>query len=88
MALTGTADDTTQSTICSELSLKANTCKLFISPNRPNIRISVNKVRKEGMESQLDWLVELTIQQFKKKTENDNFLQHSQGYSKCKFALA
>ena len=89
MALTGTADDTTQSTICSELSLKANTCKLFISPNRPNISISVNKVRKEGMESQLDWLVELTKQQLKKKKpENDNFLQHSQGYSKCKFALA
>ena len=51
LALTGTSDDTTQSTICSELSLKANTCKLFIRPNRPNIRVSVNKVRKEGMES-------------------------------------
>lgn len=66
LALTGTADDTTQSTICSELSLKANTCKLFISPNRHNIRVSVNKVRKEGMESQLDWLVELTKEQLEK----------------------
>ena len=51
LVLTGTADDTTQSTICSDLSLQANTCKLFISPNRPNIRVSVNKVRKEGMEN-------------------------------------
>ena len=62
----GTDDDTTQSTICSELSLKAKSCKLFISPNRPNIRVSVNKARKEGMESQLDWLVVLTKQQLEK----------------------
>ncbi|KAK2552430.1 ATP-dependent DNA helicase Q-like 4B [Acropora cervicornis] len=47
LALTGTADDTTQSTICSDLSLQANTCKLFISPNRPNIRVSVNKCEQE-----------------------------------------
>lgn len=58
MALTGTADDTTQATICSELSLKPNTTKLFISPNRPNLRISVSKVKKDVMESQLDWLVD------------------------------
>ena len=49
---------TTQATICSELSLKPSTTKLFISPNRPNLRISVKKVKKNEMENQLDWLID------------------------------
>ncbi|XP_068739356.1 probable ATP-dependent DNA helicase RecS [Montipora capricornis] len=39
LALTGTADDTTKSTICRELSLHEDVLKIFISPHRPNIRI-------------------------------------------------
>ena len=32
--------------------------KIFISPHRPNIRISVTKVKKDDMDKQIDWLVE------------------------------
>ncbi|XP_068758071.1 ATP-dependent DNA helicase RecQ-like [Montipora capricornis] len=58
LALTGTADDTTKSTICRELSLHEDVLNIFISPHRPNIRISVTKVKKDDMDKQIDWLVE------------------------------
>lgn len=57
LASAGTADATTQATICSELFLKPSTTKLFISPNRLNLRITV-KVKKNEMENQLDWLID------------------------------
>ena len=58
LALTATADISTQETICSQLCLKADHTKILISPNRKNIRLSVTKVKKELMVTQLDWLVE------------------------------
>lgn len=47
----GTEEEATQVTICSELSLTANTMKLFRSPNRPNLRISVKSDREVEMGS-------------------------------------
>lgn len=58
LALTGTADKKTQETICKELLLK-DPCKLFVSPNRCNLRFSVSKVKKKNMLPQLDWLANL-----------------------------
>ena len=52
LALTGTADDTTKSTICRRLSLNKDVLKIFISPHRPNIRISVRKVKKDDVDKQ------------------------------------
>ncbi|KAM7436126.1 hypothetical protein ABFA07_014035 [Porites harrisoni] len=52
LALTGTADDTTKSTICRRLSLHKDVLKIFISPHRPNIRISVRKVKKDDVDKQ------------------------------------
>lgn len=58
IALTGTADPMTQETICKELLLKSP-CKLFVSPNRTNLRFSVLKVKKNDMTAQLDWLIDM-----------------------------
>ncbi|CAB3990577.1 ATP-dependent DNA helicase [Paramuricea clavata] len=58
LALTGTADKSTQDTICNELLLKEPT-KFFVSPNRPNLRFCVHKVKKDDMLAQLDWLKRL-----------------------------
>lgn len=58
LALTATADKSTQETICSQLWLQADHTKTLISPNRKNLRLSVLKVKKESMVIQLDWLVE------------------------------
>ncbi|CAB3997518.1 Hypothetical predicted protein [Paramuricea clavata] len=58
LALTGTGDKSTQDTICNELLLKEPT-KLFVSPNRPNLRFSVHKVKKDDMLAQLNWLISL-----------------------------
>lgn len=58
LALTGTADRNTQETICTELLLKEPT-KFFVSPNRPNLRFSVLKVKKKDMLAQLDWLLSM-----------------------------
>ena len=52
LALAGTADHTTKSTICRRLSLNKNVLKIFISPHRPNIRISVRKVKKDDVDKQ------------------------------------
>jgi superfamily II DNA helicase RecQ len=58
LALTGTADEKTQETICKEILLK-HPCKLFVSPNRSNLRFSVSKVKKKNMLPQLDWLISM-----------------------------
>ena len=58
MALTGTADKDTESTIIRELSLK-NTESLFVSPNRFNLLLSIYKVPRTDMLKQLDWLVNM-----------------------------
>ena len=52
LALTGTADDTTKSTICRGLSLNKNVLKIFISPHRSHIKISVRKVKKDDVDKQ------------------------------------
>ncbi|CAB3977751.1 Hypothetical predicted protein [Paramuricea clavata] len=57
LALTGTADQETQTVICHNLALK-DTTKFSVSPNRLNLRFSVIKVPKKQMLSQLDWIVE------------------------------
>ena len=58
LALTGTADKTTVQAIASNLSLKCWT-DIYVSPNRPNIRISVFKCAKISMLSHLNWLIKL-----------------------------
>ena len=61
LALTGTADTETQKTICKEL-VMSDPRTIFVSPNRPNLRISVTKATKENMHLQLDWLVNMVKQ--------------------------
>jgi superfamily II DNA helicase RecQ len=56
LALTGTADGMTQKTICEQLLMK-NPHIINISPNRKNLRFSVQKCSKSDMHKQLDWLV-------------------------------
>lgn len=58
MALTGTADTKTQEIISKDLVLK-QPIKLFVSPNRPNLRFSILKVKKKDMLGNLDWLISL-----------------------------
>ena len=58
LALTGCADTKTQKTIISKLALN-NPTKLFISPNRRNLRISVIKRKKSLIFDNLLWLIEL-----------------------------
>ena len=58
MALTGTADETTEKEISTSLNMR-NPERVFVSPNRPNLRFAVKKVPKASMLSQLDWIVDL-----------------------------
>lgn len=56
LAITGTADEKTQSVIIKQLVLKRPE-KFYVSPNRENLRISVIKCQRELMFQHLDWLV-------------------------------
>ena len=56
-ALTGTADERTLAVVEKNLLLK-NPFKIMISPNRQNIRFSVEKYKKETIMSGLDWIIE------------------------------
>lgn len=58
LALTGTADASTQKTIVEELLMSASTTKIFLSPNRVNLKFSVTKVKKQDMMKQLEWVVQ------------------------------
>lgn len=58
MALTGTADVDTEKAIATDLVMK-NPVKVFVSPNRVNLRLSVNKVSRKDMLMQLDWVVDM-----------------------------
>lgn len=58
LALTGTADASTQKTIVEELLLSASTTQIFLSPNRVNLKFSVTKVKKQDMMKQLEWVVQ------------------------------
>lgn len=62
-ALTGTADEATQSTIKKKLCLNTNVLSVYVSPNRPNLRFFVKKVKKDCMLNQLQWLVDIIIDQ-------------------------
>lgn len=58
MALTGTADVDTEKSIVADLVMK-QPVKFFVSPNRMNLRLSVNKVSRKDMLIQLDWVVDM-----------------------------
>lgn len=58
-ALTGTADPTTRETIKRALNLSQTAEVIYVSPNRLNLRFSVQKVKKEQHLKKLDWLVDL-----------------------------
>lgn len=58
MALTATADVDTEKAIVTDLVMK-NPVKVFVSPNRVNLRLSVNKVSRKDMLMQLDWVVDM-----------------------------
>ena len=66
LALTDTADKDTERTVVTILIMR-NPVKLFVSPNRTNLRLSVNKVPRTEMLKQLDWLVTL-VKQYGKDT--------------------
>lgn len=66
LALTGTADVDTKKTIITDLVMK-HPVKLFVSPNRVNLRLCVNKVSRKDMLKQLDWLIDM-IRQHGKET--------------------
>lgn len=55
-ALTGTADEQTCSIVCSQLAMK-DPIKIYVSPNRENLRFAVRKTKKDCAYSELDWLV-------------------------------
>lgn len=57
-AITGTADTNTQQTIKTVLCLN-KPLTIYVSPNRPNLRFTVKKVKKAGYLKQLQWLVEM-----------------------------
>ena len=58
LALTATADGQTQSVIIKELEM-IEVKKFYVSPNRPNLRISVVKCKREEMFKHLEWLVDV-----------------------------
>ena len=64
LALTGTADKNTQSTIIKSLSM-VNPKRIVISPERKNLLIAVVKCRKSDMFTNLDWLVDMIRNQGK-----------------------
>ena len=66
LALTGTADMDTEKTIIDDLVMK-KPVKLFVSPNRVNLRLSVKKVSRKDMLKQLDWIVDM-IREHDKET--------------------
>jgi len=57
-AMTGTADEQTCKTVSSQLALR-DYLTVYISPNRENLRFAVKKTTKDGMFSELDWLISL-----------------------------
>ncbi|XP_068738717.1 ATP-dependent DNA helicase RecQ-like [Montipora capricornis] len=57
LAITGTADESTQKTIYQQLTMNKTMVKLFVSPNRKNLKFKVAKVKKDETIAQLTWLV-------------------------------
>ena len=63
---TGTADMDTEKTIIHDLVMN-KTVKLFVCPNRVNLRPIVKKVSRKHMLKQLDWILEM-IREHDKET--------------------
>lgn len=61
--LTGTADKTTQDTIRKVLCMRQDCKIVYVSPNRLNLRFSVNKVKKDEQLQELKWIVNLIKEQ-------------------------
>jgi len=57
LAITGTADESTQKTIPQQLTMNKAMVKLFVSPNKENLKFQVPKVKKDETVAQLTWLV-------------------------------
>lgn len=57
LTITGTADESTQKTISQQLTMNKTMVKLFVSPNRENLKFKVAKVKKDETLAQLTWLV-------------------------------
>ncbi|KAJ7375143.1 hypothetical protein OS493_001881 [Desmophyllum pertusum] len=68
LALTGTADKETEKTVTTDL-VMLNLTKLFVRPNRTNMRLSEHKVPKTEMLKHLDWLVDLIKEHGKDSTK-------------------
>lgn len=58
-ALTGTADQDTRKRIKETLNLKKDTLRVYVSPNRTNLRFPVKKVKKERQLDELQWLIDM-----------------------------
>lgn len=58
MALTGTANFDTKKSIVAGL-VRKHPVKFFLSPNRINLRLSVNEVSRKDILIQLDWVVDM-----------------------------
>ena len=58
LALTGTASEATETIIAHSLCMK-NYEKVFVSPNRENLKFFVKKLPKNKMLAELDWIVEM-----------------------------
>ena len=59
VALTGTADGSTQKNIREALNMKHDTLTVYVSPNRTNLRFSVKKVKKDVQLVELQWLIDI-----------------------------
>ena len=57
LAITGTADESTQKTIYQQLTMNKTMVKLFVRPNKENLKFKVAKVKKDEAIAQLTWLV-------------------------------
>ena len=58
LAVTGTADENTKKAIQKELCMSTSTVKLFVSPNRKNLKFTVSKVKKMELMNKLSWIID------------------------------
>jgi superfamily II DNA helicase RecQ len=58
LALTGTADESTEKEVSMSLNMVDHQ-RVFVSPNRTNLHFHVEKAQKACMLSQLDWIVDI-----------------------------
>ena len=58
LAITGTADKETQRHITQLLTMSKTMVKIFVSPNRVNLKFTVCKVKKSALMDQLSWIIE------------------------------